>query len=379
MPRILVAGDTCPIGRNELLFRRGDSRALLGDLEPEFRAADLVIANLECPLIESASPITKCGPNLGAPIDCARGLKAMGIDVVSLANNHIMDHGPEGLQATICALEHIGIAHVGAGESIESARRILMREVGGLRIGILALAEHEFCIADDLQPGANPIDVIDFVRNVNEIGSNIDCLIVLVHGGNEYYPYPRPGLLKTCRFLVEQGANAVICSHSHCIGCMETYLGAPIVYGQGNFLFDWPSTYATFHEGLLISLAVSQDSRVTVQPIACRQSDHWPGARKMMADEETALLSSFFARSRAISDPAFVRSQWREFCKTREHVYMTFTDGLTAIFNRFARIFGLPLLKDSEKSRYRRLNFLRCESHREALVTLLTTSVDIRR
>jgi len=94
MINILIGGDTCPIGRNEPLFRKNDAVGLLGDLAPEFETADLSIVNLECPLIRNETPVAKCGPNLGAPVDCANGLKAMGVDVVGLANNHIMDHGP---------------------------------------------------------------------------------------------------------------------------------------------------------------------------------------------------------------------------------------------------------------------------------------------
>ena len=77
MASILIAGDTCPVGRNEPLFRKGDAAGLLGDLATEFEAADLVIGNLECPLIEREAPIAKCGPNSGAPVDCVKGLAAM--------------------------------------------------------------------------------------------------------------------------------------------------------------------------------------------------------------------------------------------------------------------------------------------------------------
>jgi poly-gamma-glutamate capsule biosynthesis protein CapA/YwtB (metallophosphatase superfamily) len=147
MPRIIVGGDTCPIGRNRGLFEVGDARALLDDLLPEFEQADLSIVNLECPLIRKESPILKEGPVLGAPEACVNGLKAMGVDVAGLANNHIMDHGAQGLRTTIGALQEHGIAHVGAGENLAEARKILVREIKGVRIGILAMAEHEFGIA----------------------------------------------------------------------------------------------------------------------------------------------------------------------------------------------------------------------------------------
>jgi poly-gamma-glutamate synthesis protein (capsule biosynthesis protein) len=164
MIKIVLGGDTCPIGRNQSFFQKGDVQALLGDLFPAFEVADLRIVNLECPLIEKEAPSVKCGPNLGTPVECVKGLKAMGIDVAGLANNHIMDHGPQGLQTTIKVLEQHGVDHVGAGEDVGEARRILIREVNGLRIGILATAEHEFGIAQKSTPGVNPLDVIEAAR-----------------------------------------------------------------------------------------------------------------------------------------------------------------------------------------------------------------------
>jgi poly-gamma-glutamate capsule biosynthesis protein CapA/YwtB (metallophosphatase superfamily) len=111
---ILIGGDLCPTGSNLPLFEKGDGAALLGECVSEFQKADLSVVNLECPLIREESPIEKEGPILDAPVDCVKGFRAMGIDVVNLGNNHIMDHGSTGLQSTIAALEDNDIAHVGA-------------------------------------------------------------------------------------------------------------------------------------------------------------------------------------------------------------------------------------------------------------------------
>ena len=368
---ILIAGDTCPIGRNQPLFQKGDAHALLGDLLPEFEQADLSIVNLECPLIREESPIEKVGPNLGTPVDRVKGLKAMGIDVVGLANNHIMDHGPQGLRTTIKTLEEHGIAHVGAGENVDEARKFLVQEVNGIRIGILGVAEHEFGIAAKNTPGANPMDVIDIVRNVDKHRSEYDNLIVLVHGGNEHYLYPRPDLMDTCRFYVEQGASAVICQHSHCVGCLETHQGAPIIYGQGNFLFDMPSPYPAWREGCLVQLTMDRAGYCETRLIPFRQADGGPGVRLMSPDEEINWRSAFDERSRLLANPQMVEEKWLAFCRDYKRYYLHGLHGKPSLLRKIAGKLDLLHILDGPEKQRTRLNIIRCESHREALRTIL--------
>ena len=369
---ILIAGDTCPVGRNEELFRQGNAETLLGDLLSEFKQTDISIANLECPLIQRESPIDKVGPNLGAPVDCVKGLKAIGVDIVGLANNHTMDHGPQGLQSTIDALDEQDIAHVGAGRNVYEARKILVREVRGIRIGVLAVAEYEFGVAAKNSPGANPLNVIDFLRNVQERRSEFDALIVLVHAGNEYYPYPRPGLVDTCRFYVEQGASAVICQQSHCVGCVETYQGAPIIYGQGNFLFDMPSQYPEWHVGCLLHFTMDQAMRCEMRMIPFRQADGASGARRMSAKEEANWRSAVQERSRRLAKPQLIEQEWRAFCDNNKRYYLNTLHGKPGLLRRLAGKLNLLHHLDSRDIQRTRLHLVRCESLREALITVLT-------
>lgn len=373
MIKIVIAGDTCPIGRNQPLFRKGDAQALLGDLLPEFEAADLAIANLECPLIEKEAPIAKCGPNLGAPIECVNGLKAMGIDVVGLANNHIMDHGPQGLRTTIQALDRHGIDHVGAGENLEQARKILIREVNGVRIGILAMAEHEFCIAGGKTPGANPLNIINSVRNIRDHRDVFDCLIVLLHGGNEYYPYPSPSLQQTSRFIVEEGANAVICQHSHCPGCYEHYQGGHIVYGQGNLLFDrHPQKQGAWNRGFVIRLSIKAGKMSQMDIVPYIQSDECPGARRMSADDEEAFRRGIQARSIRIQEEGCVEQEWRAFCMKKRHLYFSILRGHNRpmrVLNRIVRFTDWFYSRDGLRTLH---NTVRCDAHREVLQSILS-------
>ncbi|MFP4501376.1 MAG: CapA family protein [Candidatus Hydrogenedentota bacterium] len=372
MVRILIGGDTFPGGCNLPCFEQGDAHALLGGLLPEFEAADLRLVNLECPLIDAETPISKVGPNLGAPVACAHGLKAMGIDVACLANNHIMDHGAQGLRSSVAALEANGIAHVGAGENLAAARRLHVHAVGGVRVGILAMAEHEFSIAGAHTPGANPLDVIDFVRRMEADRAACDVLIVLCHAGALHHPYPSPALLKMARFFVEQGADAVLCQHSHCVGCIETYRGAPIVYGQGNFLFDHGPRPAAWYEGLLVTLTIAAGGAVEARCIPVRQCAEEPGVCRMPQAQEAAFADALDARSAALADETFVEQQWQAFCRERRRYYLNRIRGRRGLVRRVVSKFGMHGNRTAPAAVRQQLHLVRCESHREALTTVLT-------
>lgn len=200
---IIIGSDICPIGRNEKLFEAGDAKNIFNDLLSEFEQADFSVANLECPLINSKTPILKHGPVLGVSSGCIKGIKNASIDLLNLANNHIMDHGAQGLRNTLEVCKEYAIRTVGAGENLDQARRLHIEDINGIRIAIVGLSEHEFSIASKNTYGANPIDIIDYVRNVRSNKKDFDYLIALLHGGNENFPYPNPQLRETCRFLVE--------------------------------------------------------------------------------------------------------------------------------------------------------------------------------
>jgi len=211
MQHVIIGGDFAPIGRSEALLGSEDDSVLLDDLKSLFQEADLVITNLECPLIKHHTPTKEKRPVLGANTICAKGIKRAGIGVVGLANNHIMDHGKEGFDSTIEALRAVGIEYVGAGKSIVEASQMLIKEINSIKLGIVAVAEHEFSIANKHSAGANPLDVIAFARNMARYRNAVDFVIVLFHGGKELHPYPSPRQMDICRFMVEQGASAVIC------------------------------------------------------------------------------------------------------------------------------------------------------------------------
>lgn len=374
MISVIIGGDVCPGSRSTPFLVRGDAKPVFGDFAQMFSDADLVIANLEGPLIKTRSPIAKIGPHHGFDENCIHGLKAAGFHLLNLGNNHTMDHDWAGLQNTIRLCESNGIAHVGAGENLARAARPWTTEVNGLRLGVLSLTEHEFGLARTAAPGTNPLNTIDFVRTVQAHKSEWDFLIVLLHAGNEYYPYPRPSLQKLCRFMIEQGAGAVICQHSHCAGSHETYRGGYIIYGQGNFLCDDPSRSCE-EDGVLVTLRIEPGGTVAAELTPFMQVADRPGPVLMDAPRRERFLSEFNRRSVALQDDAFVEREWQEFCVRGPYHYLGLLHGYPKRVRELDQKFGFLKRVYSRKRQQMLLHLLRCESHHEALMGALNRTL----
>ena len=109
MATVVVGGDICPIERNRTYFKAGYARNLFNDLLPEFVAAHLTIANLECPLFRKPFPIPKTEPTFGEDGDYINGIREAGIHGLGLANNHILGHEAAGLENTMAICADAGI------------------------------------------------------------------------------------------------------------------------------------------------------------------------------------------------------------------------------------------------------------------------------
>lgn len=367
--RIVVGADVVPTKSNFELFVKGDVDALVGgELKELLNSCDYSIFNLETPLTDTENPIKKCGANLRASTTVISGLKAINPHLYTLANNHIMDQGTKGLDSTIATLRNAGVEHAGVGHDLYEASRPHIQTVGEKKIGIYCCAEHEFSIATDKKPGANPFEPLDSFDHVEDLRRLVDYVIVLFHGGKEHYRYPSPYLQRVCRKFVDKGANLIICQHSHCIGCKEEYREGTIVYGQGNFLFD-DSDSELWQTGLLV--AVDEDFRVSYIPVVKKGN----GVRLADEKKKQEILGEFFDRSEKIKDPFFVESEYSRFAEEYWDRYLDALSGKKSLFfsiaNRLTK--GKMLSKKLEKSypSYsigRVINYVNCEAHRELML-----------
>lgn len=368
---VVIGGDIFP-GYFEEQFIRGNVAEIFQDTLEVLRTADLVVANLECPLTDRGEPIAKVGPHFKAHPDCVRGLTAAGINAVTLANNHIRDYGGEGVEKTIAALNEAGIRSFGAGHGINEANQIAIFNYSGLRVGLIGMAEHEFSIADTDTWGANPIDLIYYVElmaGLRNSTPSLDHVIVLLHAGNEYYHYPSPWLQRICRFLVDQGATAVICQHSHVAGTYEWYNKGLIVYGQGNFVYG-RSSERHGRDGFLVKLDLKKNGSLDkVEFIPYVQTDI--GIRRMTKDEESDFHREITGRNKALESPEALDRLWHDFVLSRQYQMLSGLTGTSRLLRRIIRRLGLTRWWHQRYDAGRSLNLVQCESHREALITLL--------
>ena len=159
--KILIGADMVPTESNFSLFSAGDASTLVGEeLLRYLQDADYRIFNLEVPLTDILSHIEKYGPALIAPVSTVKGYCALGVDCLTIANNHIMDQGEQGFFSTVNVLKDNGISFVGGGENLSEAQKPFVFTVEDKKFGIYACAEHEFSIAGENTPGANPIDLL---------------------------------------------------------------------------------------------------------------------------------------------------------------------------------------------------------------------------
>lgn len=365
---IIIGADIVPVDSNRNLFENALVDQLVGEeLLEIISRADFRIFNLEVPLTDTATPIEKHGRNLIASTKSVNGIKKLGVDLVTMANNHIMDQGIQGLQSTIQALNNAEIRFVGVGSNLKEAQQPYYFISKGIKYGVYACAEHEFSIAQDDYPGANPFDPFESLDHVASMKASCDYVIVLYHGGKEQYRYPSPSLQKTCRKFIDKGADFVICQHSHCIGCKEEYKNGTVVYGQGNFLFSqWDNEY--WNSGLLIR--INNNKSVDYLPIVKAKR----GVRLAKNDEKDKILAEFEVRSEQIKQSGFINENYEKLANTLIDDYLLNISGRHNYLFRLLNKVSGNRLKRIYSSRYKKRiglylrNTIECEAHRELII-----------
>lgn len=364
---ILVGADVVPTANNKDLFASGNIEAVVCPLlSATLEKADFRVFNLETPLVESFDPINKCGPHLDAPAACVNGIKKLNPDLLTLANNHIMDHGCSGLETTEKSLLEKNIRYIGVGKKRNAVKDSYVFEKNGLKIAFYVCCEHEFSIAQKDYPGANPFDPFDSLDRILELKKDNNYVVVLYHGGKEYYQYPSPDLQRCFRRMADKGADVVIAQHTHCIGCRENYRDSVFVYGQGNFLFD-DGDDVLGKNSLLLKLLVSPE-KIDVCEIVIEKTK--TGTK--LADESTSrkVLDDYMTRSLNVQNMDFVEKEYRRFAEESLGFYLRQMKGNPIWLKILAKIFGNRISTKfyNKKTLLDILNYVECEAHRELLL-----------
>jgi hypothetical protein len=250
-----------------------DGRAAFRALAPLFATADVVFGNCEGVYSDAPAPAPTHKHFMGAPRERGAMLGAVGFDVMTLANNHMIDGGYAGLRDTIDLLQGQNIAVTGAGRNIDEATRPVIVERRGLRIAFLG-----FCTVHPVryearasrpglaslrvrthyadpdpnfwEPGIDPIiatvpvaeDLSRYCNAISQVREQADFLVVACHWGySSRLEVLQDYEVELARTAVEHGADAVVCHHHHSLRGIEVHHGKPIFYGLGALVHHFAS------------------------------------------------------------------------------------------------------------------------------------------
>jgi len=214
-----------------------------------FESADISFCNLESTLFAYGSPIRpgtgfhlRSQPEKMIPI-----LEYLGMNVVSLGNNHMDDFGAESLVETKRFLLEQGFTAFGVGETAGEARKPAFASPGGARVAFLGYTTNTAddgvspdigsVIATEDSPGSNYYALERIREDIDGIRNDADILCVSLHWGYEYFRYPSPKQIDLAHAIIDAGADIIIGHHPHCVQGIEHYGGGLILYSLGNFFF----------------------------------------------------------------------------------------------------------------------------------------------
>ncbi len=223
-------------------YGNGGIDGVLGEsLRQAAEAADLFMVNEEFPFSTRGTPAPDKQYTFRLDPERVSLFQEMGIDMVTLANNHALDYGTEALLDTCSTLDEAGIPYVGAGENLERARAMYAEEIKGKTIGFIG-ATRVIPAADwaasDSRPGMlSAYDPSILLEEIQKGRMNCDYLVVYIHWGIEKSDTPEEYQRQLGRLCIDAGADLVIGSHPHVLQGIEYYQGKPIVYSLGNYVF----------------------------------------------------------------------------------------------------------------------------------------------
>ena len=252
----------------------GISDGITPEVIERMQAADIMMLNNEFAYSDRGAPLEEKQFTFRARPETAAYLTDLGVDLVSLANNHAYDYGPEALTDTLDILRETGIPYVGAGRDISEARRPVYYIVGDIKIAFVSATQIERLDTPDTKEATeNSPGVLrcwngaKFLETIREAASNSDFVVAYVHWGTENQVELDWAQLKQAPELVEAGADLVIGDHPHCLQPIGVIQGVPVIYSMGNFWFN----SKTLDTGM-VEVVLDESGIVSYRFVPCLQS-----------------------------------------------------------------------------------------------------------
>lgn len=320
-------------------------------VKPLFYEHDVVSGNLECFFTDDMSNWRghwKHQKVLKAPHWIARSLVDAGFSAVSLANNHMLDGGGDGLKQTLERLYEEGVPWFGAGNNEREARKPCILDIGGTTVAFLSAGDSSEDYATNQRAGIAPLEPFaELLSATRSAADQASVVVVQLHCDLEFSPAPAPYRVQLSRDLIDAGATMVIQHHPHVVQGVERYKGGLIAYSLGNFLFklkgnSYQKKYPETRFGCVLSIELSDDASVQewrVIPVEIQDDDRpvlLTGACKARFEAE------FEQRCRILENRASLRKAWRKRCweEGRYHATVNYYNCRRGQFVKVCRYIG---------------------------------------
>ncbi|MFV0414682.1 MAG: CapA family protein, partial [Oscillospiraceae bacterium] len=240
-------------------------------LRNKMQQADILLVNNEFSYSNRGQPMPGKQYTFRAKTENVEIMQQLGVDIVSLANNHVFDYGEDAFYDTLETLQKSGIPYVGAGKNIEEAMQPQYFIVGGIKIAYVAASRAEKYIltpeATETTPGIlRTYNPAQFLQVTETAKRNADIVIAYPHWGTENTSVLEKEQIELAHQLVDAGADLVIGAHPHCLQGVEYYNEKPIIYSLGNFWFNTATV-----DTALLEISLQSPDEIIVRMLPCIQ------------------------------------------------------------------------------------------------------------
>ncbi len=259
------------------LIQRGGriEEAFSEDLLEIMRGVDVFLVNNEFPYTNRGNPLAEKQFTFRAEPERAKYLEDMGVDIVSLANNHAYDYGEVSLLDSLDTLEAMSMPYVGAGRNLEEASKPVSFVINEKKIAVIAATQIERNDSPDTKGATENSagtfrcwNVDNLLKAVASAKEENDYVIVYIHWGTENQAETDWAQDEQAVKIAQAGADAIIGAHPHCLQPVGYVKGVPVVYSLGNFWFNSKSL-----DTALARIVISAEGELVVQILPAKQSD----------------------------------------------------------------------------------------------------------
>ena len=344
------------------------------------KTADFNVINCEAPCVtKNEHRINKSGPSLSQSDDVPLWLENNGFNIISMANNHMMDYGESSLNDTIKKFEKAKT--FGAGTWTEAYSPLII-EKNGTRIALLSLTHLEFGVLKDYWTESNSIGTAwinhpSVDRIINETLQKVDYLFIYAHAGIEDIEQPLPEWRDCYRHFIDLGCDGVIASHPHIIQGWEVYKGKPIFYSLGNFYFPAKNSKDnTWYTSISVTFIIDNENvEFRVTPLIFSYNDI-NICNKIETVEYCDRINNVLHDDFKYID--YIEDKCNEFLNNYNNLFLA--GGLIDLSQLYKII--KPIIKFilgfKAINRTHLINNIRCESHRWAICRALQNKYKIK-